>query len=159
MDDAAKLEAELAELTKERVRKADEREESSRAKRAQAEIARNRRLMEMDEVYAGLEDEHGRGYIRRINLRDGGMVVVRAAEPIVARRFADESSRADHANPKIRTSLHDAAFKMARLCVIFPTLVKFDELCDRRENSGLVTVAANEAYDLSRPQIEEDAAK
>lgn len=150
------LEAKLAAVKAERAAKAAEREEATRAKRLADQIAREEQAAKDDEKFAELLEEHGEGFITRVNTRFG-MVVVKAADPMVHRRFCDEMGRADHPNPKVRTSMHDAAEKMVRHCLVYPDKAAFDELA--RKVSGLIGVAANEAYELGKPQVEEDAGK
>lgn len=152
------LEAELAAAQAERAAKAAERAAAQREARLSAELARTKRLMSEDEIFAQLQDKYGADCVRRITTKLG-MVVVRAAEPLAHRRFTDETMRSDHPNKKVRESFYDACERFAALCVVHPSRPEFDAMCKKPECSGLVSVAANEAYDLGRPQVEEDEGK
>jgi hypothetical protein len=155
-DDVMDPAAQLAALKAERAKKDAEREGARAAARLADMIAREKRGIEEDEIFAKLLDQHGVGNIKRINTKFG-MAVVVAGEPIAHRRFQDEMARSDHPNPKVRTSMHDAAIKFARLCVVYPARAQFDELCEKVPT--LAGIVANEALELGRPQVEEDEGK
>jgi hypothetical protein len=153
------LEARLAAAKKAREAAAEQRA-AARAqdpRRIEAEIARIERATADDAKFAELVEEYGDGALRRLNTPRDGMVVVKAAPPLVHRRFVDESGRADHANPKVRTSLHDAAERLVAHCLVYPDRDTFAKMAERVP--ALVLACANEAYDLGRPQVEEDAGK
>ncbi len=150
------LEEQLAAIKTERETKATAREASTTQKVLADKIARERRGMADDETFATLLEEHGVGAIKRINSREG-MVVVKSAHPLVHKRFADEVARTDHPNPKVRTSMHDASEKFARHCLVHPDKATFDAMAEKVP--GLIATTANEAYELGKPQVEEDEGK
>ncbi len=156
MSDADSLKKELAAIKAERERKAAERAAAGEAARLQEQIAREKQAAADDETYAALCDKHGAENLRRINTKHG-MVVVTSAEPIVQSRFQDETARSDHPNPKVRMSFTAAAEKFARLCVVHPSREAYDKIAERV--SGLPAIAANEAFELGKPQVEEDSGK
>lgn len=153
------LAAELAAVKKAREEAAEKRAAARAADPARiaAAIAREKRAAEDDAKFADLVDEHGEGTLRRLNTPLDGMVVVKAAPALVHRRFEDESLRSDHANPKVRTSLHDAAEKMLKHCLVYPDRPVFDKIVERCP--AIVMMAASQAYELGRPSVEEDAGK
>ncbi len=126
-------------------------------KRLEDEIARVKRAADDDARFADLVDEHGEGALRRLNSPRDGMIVVKSAPALVHRRFEDEVARSDHANPKVRTSMHDAAERMIRHCLVYPDRSTFDKIAERVP--ALIMMAANQAYELGRPQVEDDAGK
>lgn len=147
----------LAALKTTRAKKSLEREESTKTAEVLRQVALEEKRLANDEVYAKLEDQYGTGNIKSFTLKDGTMVVVKAPESMAFRRFTDHVALADHPNPKVRKSMHDSALQMAQLCVVHPDRVTFDALAERWP--GLVPTAAGEAYELGKPQVEEDAGK
>jgi hypothetical protein len=157
-DALAEAEAKLEAIRARRAAKAAAREAARQTADANRKAELEAKEEANDEIFAKLEDEHGRGSIKRINIKSlGEMVVVKQASPMVHRRFSDEHSRSDHPNPKVRVSFHDACERMVRHCLVHPDQAMFDSLA--KQSSGLIGVAANEAYSLGLPQVEEDTSK
>jgi len=152
----AELEAQLAAVKLERAAKAEARELSQSGARLEAQIAREKKLIEEDETYAKLVEEHGEEAIKRLTTRFG-MVVVTSAPPLVHRRMMDKLALSDHANPKVRKSLHDTFEEMVKHCLVYPSKAVFAELADKVPS--LISIAANEAYELGKPRVEDEAGK
>jgi hypothetical protein len=131
-DDVMDPAAQLAALKAERAKKDAEREGARAAARLADMIAREKRGIEEDEIFAKLLDQHGVGNIKRINTKFG-MAVVVAGEPIAHRRFQDSRWRARIIRiPKVRTSMHDAADQVrAALRRLSRRAKQFDELCEK----------------------------
>lgn len=150
------LEQELAAVKAERASKQEAREAAQRQAQLAKRLEREKRGIVEDETFAKLVEEHGEDAIRRINT-PLGMVVVKAPQAIVYRRYLDATMRSDHANPKVRTSFVDETEKMVRHCLVYPDRARFDELAEKVATLGVV--AANAAADLGKAREEEDSGK
>ena len=144
-DEEQKHREEMERIRESREEKRIAREKAMEpARRARVEAKANL-VAEMDDVYYELEQQHGDNNLRRIDVEDGSMIVVKRPAQVSFKRFQQSKVYFDDCDALIRT------------CLVYPNTKDYSKIIDVWP--GLALSAANEACALAGVRAKESEGK
>jgi len=145
MTEQEKLEAAIADAKAKREEARAAREAARAPDRLREELDIVNRQAEMDEVYDGLETEHGVKEVRRVDTEDGGMLVVKRPAPVAFKRFQQSKAAVDDCDAFVRT------------CLVYPSKEAYNGLTSKYP--AKIVEAANVASELAGIRRKEASGK